>query len=471
MFGVPGDEIEGVEKNRRKGPQAIGNTAQRPGQIHNQAFSPHPANAPRKRGVNRPIQAAQTDEFGEPRRLPVDDSFGGLGGHIPRPQTRAPRGDHQVCARGREDQKFTNPIRVVLDHERTIDGKAQIFEALSGLRPGLVGSAPVVNGIAHRDDHGGFGLGYHNREPGSFSTPRIQRAHDRRLGVISCLLAVLGLLQPAGETYSLRAVVLDSKGAPVRDLELSDVALTEGGANVPLTRFEKDERPSRVALLIDSSQPMASAYRLQFIDAAKAFVAALPSNTRLSIWTTGDRPVKVIDDLSLEEDGVAKTIASGLTRTPPSGGNTILDAIVEASQDLAKKEGERKIVVFISAVGPGFSNDNRQSIVDRVLKTGVEVAGALVSETGESAGGGEVSTEEYDYVFGTLTEKTGGRLERPLTVMGLGVAMARVAADLRSTYRLTFHSSGNRRSKVALQVARPAVKVRLSAPQKETSSP
>ncbi len=289
--------------------------------------------------------------------------------------------------------------------------------------------------------------------------------------MIHFVLAALGLLQPAGDTYSLRAVVSDAKNAPVRDLELSDVSLTAGGATVPLTRFERDERPSRVALLIDSSLPMGTAYRLQFMDAAKAFIASLPATTRISVWTTGDRPHKVIDDLSLDEEGRGREVSARLSLVAPSGGNTFLDALVEASEDLQKKEGERSIVVFISGSGPGFANDVREGIVDRVLKTKVEVAGVLVSERGEG-GGGDVAQEDYDYVVSRLTEVTAGREERPLSVMGTGSALQRVAADLRSTYRLAYSYSGSdRRPKIALQVARPKVKVRLSTPQKETSSP
>lgn len=292
--------------------------------------------------------------------------------------------------------------------------------------------------------------------------------------MIPWLLAVLALLQPAQpavQVYSLRAVVSDGKDAPIRDLETSDVSLTVGGATVPLTRFEKDERPTRVALLIDSSQPFQTAFRVQFNDAAKAFVASLPSNTRLSVWTTGDRPTKVIDDLDVSEDGSALQVSRTLARAPAMGGNTVLDAIIEAADDLKKKEGERNVVVFLTAQGAGFSNTDRQGVVDRVLKTGVEVTGVAIAERGDATAGGEVPPEEYDYVFGSLTDRTGGRLERPLTVMAASPALLRVAADLRATYRLAFHFSGKRPTKIALQVARPSVKVRLSAPQKETSSP
>ena len=285
------------------------------------------------------------------------------------------------------------------------------------------------------------------------------------------LLAALLLLQPVVDTYSLRAVVLDAKGAPLRDLETSDVSLTVAGATVSLTRFEKDERPARVALLIDSSVPFQNAYRLQFNEAAKAFVASLPSNTRLSVWTAGDRPTKVVDDMDVSEDGSAQQVSRTLSLLAPMGGNTILDAMVEAAEDLKKKEGERYVLVFLSGQGPGFSNDNRQGLVDRVFRTGVEVMGTLIAEHGEGVGGGDVEPADYDYVFGTLAERTGGRLERPMTVMAASPAMVKVAADLRSTYRLAFHFSGKRPSKVALQVARPSIKVRLSTPRKETSSP
>jgi hypothetical protein len=289
--------------------------------------------------------------------------------------------------------------------------------------------------------------------------------------VIPWLLAVLALSQPIQDVHSLRAVVVDSKGAPVGDLGMADVSLTDAGAIVPITRFEKDERPSRIALLLDSSQPMGTAYRLHFVDAAKAFIGSLPANVRVTVWTTGDRPTKVIDDLDLAQDGSAREVASRLSRVAPAGGNTVLDALVEAADELQKAEGQRKVVVFLTAEGPGFSNDSRQSIVDRVVKTGVEVTGVLVSEGAGSAAGGDVPQEDYDYVFGGLADKTAGRLERPMSVMGAGAALRKVALDLGSTYRVAFHSSGKRRFRMALQVARPGVKVRLSAPQKETSSP
>lgn len=288
--------------------------------------------------------------------------------------------------------------------------------------------------------------------------------------MLLCALAILGFLEPQAAAWSLRATIRDSRGAPVRDLSPTDVSLADNGATLVLDRFERDERAARIALVIDSSQPMGSAYRLQFVDAAQAFVASLPSSTRVVVWTTGDRPVKVVEDVDLSQEGATREMVSRLKRIAPMGGNTLLDAMAEAAADLQKAEGDRRILVVLSAEGPGFLNDTRDGIVDRVLKTGVEVAGVLVPERGEGSGG-EVSSEDYDYVLANLTSRTGGLLERPLSVMGASTALRRVATDLLSTYRLSFHSTASRKFKMTLQVARPGVKVRLSAPQKETSSP
>lgn len=286
--------------------------------------------------------------------------------------------------------------------------------------------------------------------------------------MILCLLVSAALAQAPTESHSLRAVVEGPKGVALRDLEPSDVSLSEGGVTRTLTRFEKDERPISLALLIDSSQPMTSVYRHHFVEAAKAFVGSLPSNTHLSVWTTGDRPSQVLDNVDLSEDSATRDLGARLGRAAPIGGNTILDALVEVATALEKTEGDRKVIVFLSGIGPGFSNRDKHSVVDAVMRKGVEVAGVLASERGEASEGGEVSLLDYEFVFGALTEKTAGRLERPLSAMGASGSMLRVAADLRSTYRLDFLlPSGSRRSRMTLQVARPGAKARLSTLIKE----
>ena len=63
----------------------------------------------------------------------------------------------------------------------------------------------------------------------------------------------------------------------------------------------------------------------------------LPEGTRYAVWTTGDRPTKVVDSRRRR----AAAAQGPEARRSRTGGNTLLDALVEASRDLQKKEGER----------------------------------------------------------------------------------------------------------------------------------
>ena len=46
----------------------------------------------------------------------------------------------------------------------------------------------------------------------------------------------------------------------------------------------------------------------------------------------------------------------------------MLDALVEAAEDLEKREGERTAVVVVSGSGLGFASYDRTQVVDRALR-------------------------------------------------------------------------------------------------------
>ena len=81
-------------------------------------------------------------------------------------------------------------------------------------------------------------------------------------------------------------------------------------------------------------------------------VARLPAETSYSIWTTGDRPTKMLD--YTDDPGRGHEGPLGVA---PTGGNYMLDALAEASKDLKKhtREGDRTAVVAISGTGPELS--------------------------------------------------------------------------------------------------------------------
>ena len=281
------------------------------------------------------------------------------------------------------------------------------------------------------------------------------------------LLAAVTLLQdapaPSPAAGALRTItlsVVDDKGQPVRALSRDDLSVQENGVARELTRLEVDARPLVLAVIVDNSEPMASEFRLHLADAVTQFLLRLPEGTLYSVWTTGDRPRKVYD----YGDNRAAAVRA-LRRAQPQGGNRVLDAIVEASKELAEREDARSAIVVVTGAGPGFTNYDRRQVVDIVEDRPAEVLSVVFDQGARGAFREDdemVSGVDYDYALSQLAERTGGVRETVLSSMGVEKALHRLAAHLAGQYRATFVSAAQGRdAKLEVAVALPGVKVRV----------
>jgi hypothetical protein len=253
----------------------------------------------------------------------------------------------------------------------------------------------------------------------------------------------------------------DAKGVAVRGIIPDEAAVLENGVARTVTRLEEDRRPLLVAVVVDSSAPMGTIYRLQLVEPVVQLLNQLPEGSRFAVWTTGDRPVKIAD----WSDDVAAA-SRALKRAAPQGGNTVLDAIVEASADLKQKEGERTAVVVVSGVGIGFANWERRQVVDKATASRAVFMVVQFEDSGspaQSAGEGEVTRLDYEYVFDGITRLSGGIKELTMSSMGVPTSLARVAQALKAPYRLSYATIPDlKERKLEVQVARPGVKARIA---------
>jgi hypothetical protein len=157
-----------------------------------------------------------------------------------------------------------------------------------------------------------------------------------------------------------------------------------------------------------------------------------------------------------------------LRRVIPTGGNTLLDALVEAARDLKKREERRPVVLALTGTGIGFSSRDRRRVVDEAMETGVQFLAIQFDEAGDTdvqAGSEQISRVDYDYVLSELARRSAGRHERILSALGARTALDKMMPELTARYRLTYASSG-KDDKLDVQVARPGVKVRWTRPAK-----
>jgi VWFA-related protein len=295
----------------------------------------------------------------------------------------------------------------------------------------------------------------------------LAQERTRLLMTLPAIVALVAAVQaPAApgvpaEIRSVTVSVTDEDGAPVEGLETQEVAVLENGVARDLVSVEADRRPLTVLLLVDSSEAISSSYRLNVVDAVLGFLSKLPLGTRYALWSTGDRPTKLVDftdDRSLAP--------RALRRVFPQGGNTLLDALVEASRELKSQEGQRTAVVVVTATGIEFSSRDRRAVVQQAWGN-ADVFMAVMIREGDAP---VESLRDYEYALGELTRRTGGIYETPLTAMAAASALQKVAADLRGQYRLRYATLPEIKDrKLEVRVARPGVEVRVGVSEVQDS--
>ena len=278
----------------------------------------------------------------------------------------------------------------------------------------------------------------------------------------SLLVPVLLLGQAAAAGTEIRALtvtLLDAKGQEVSDVSVADVALSENGVNRDVASFARDSRPLTIAITVDTSAAFSSDYRLNVVEAVVGLIARLPEGTRYALWTTGDRPTKVVD--YTEDRGAA---GAALRRVAPQGGNYTLDALAEATADMVKlaREGDRTAVVSVTGLGPEFSYRDKQRAADEAEGR----AELFLSVTVDASAADFDSQTRLSYAFDRLATASGGSDDQVLSYMALDKALRKLSAHLASAFRLRYATEPDlKKRKLELRVARPDTKVLI--PQRQ----
>lgn len=274
---------------------------------------------------------------------------------------------------------------------------------------------------------------------------------------VALLVQAAPVVEPGAEVRALTATILDEEGQAVGGLARDDVALLENGVARAITSFKPDRRPLSVAVVVDTSAALRSDYRLNVVDAVVGMVARLPLDTRYALWTTGDRPTKLLD--YTKDKGEA---SKALVRVFPQGGNYMLDALAEASADLKKetREGDRTAVVALTGTGPEFSYRDRY----RAAEEAEENADLFLLAEIDASGGDFETRSRLGYVFDRLAKRSGGSHEVVLSALAADSALRKLSPWLEAGYRVAWATVPDlKKRRVELTVARPDTQVTLPA--------
>jgi len=263
-----------------------------------------------------------------------------------------------------------------------------------------------------------------------------------RAFVASGILAAGASLQPipVAAQASERAVyasVIDADGQPVEGLNAAAFVVREDGLAREILRVVPAGEPMQIALLVDNSAAAAATIS-SLRQALTGFLTAMTEPAEgggrheVAIITLAGRPTIMA---SYTTDRETLLTAANRIFVESSSAAYLMDAIVETSQGLARRGAMRPVIIAITTEGPDYSTRNRNQAL-----AALDLAGGIFHAVIVGPSATDFSEEGRDraIVLGQGPEDHGGRREILFTATAVPNALLRLAAELRSQYKITY---------------------------------
>jgi hypothetical protein len=246
----------------------------------------------------------------------------------------------------------------------------------------------------------------------------------------------------------IAAVVTDKKGHAITDLKPDEILVQENGADRPTLRAERDARPLKVAVVVDSSAAMGGAYSSDVVPAVVAFLKRLPQGAAFSVWSTSDRPKRIVD-----EGTDLKTAEDKLRNQAPFGANAAVHTLVEASQEVGAFDDQHAAVVLVTSASMEGVTVDLQSLLPKASFKPTFAAIEVVLNSGDQ-------DARLQDALKLLSSRTAGFHERVFSTMSIAAQLDRVMELLGAQYRVAWKPGGDpRQVKIEVKVKRPGTKV------------
>lgn len=243
--------------------------------------------------------------------------------------------------------------------------------------------------------------------------------------------------QRTTQDRTLFVSVLDQDGAPVPDLGTSDFVVKEDNVTREILRVSPAEEPMQIAVLVDTSQAARSQipYMRQALPDFAAILTApneAGRRSEIAIVGVGERPT-ILSEYSSDPAQVKK----GIDRiwSAPSSGMYLLDAIVEVSQGLKKREASRPVIVAIATAGIEFSNRYHDQVLDPLKAVGAAFYVLVLGPPDTSL---SIESRERAIVLDEGPRVTGGYYEQLLAGLALPQKLKLLANQLKHEYKVTY---------------------------------
>ena len=236
--------------------------------------------------------------------------------------------------------------------------------------------------------------------------------------------------QAGARERTLFVSAVDARGEPVEGLGPADFVITEDGRRREVLRVSRAIESLDIALLVDNSASSSRAIA-PMRDGLRAFVSTMAGDNQIALVALASRPTILVDYTSSRvrlDEGIGRLF------TMSDSGMTLLDALVETSAGLRKREATRAVIVPVITAGTEFSNHYAREVVAAVQGAGAGLHALVIGHLQLS------TTEERERAL-TLNEgprATGGQHVTLLTESAVNQALQKLARELSSQYKVVY---------------------------------
>jgi hypothetical protein len=236
---------------------------------------------------------------------------------------------------------------------------------------------------------------------------------------------------------ALYVSVVNEAGTPVADLQPTDVIVREDNVAREVLRVAPADEPMQLALLIDTSS--ASRDNIShFRTALPPFITALTNpngagaKNQVAIIATGERPTIVTEYTSNAAD-----LQKGINRlwSLPGTGAYLVDAVLEVTKGLKKREAKRPVIIAITQEGTEFSYGQYDQVLGPLRDSGAAFYALML---GQPSGAISDEARSRNIVVDEGTRTTGGYREQLLTPMALAGKLKTLADQLTHQFLVTY---------------------------------
>jgi hypothetical protein len=280
----------------------------------------------------------------------------------------------------------------------------------------------------------------------------------RYAAVMTTALFLSASATAAEKTQQLFLRATAPNGAPVTDLQASDVKVMEDGVACKVVKVEP-AGPTKVQVLVDNGEIITNPIN-GLREGLQAFFQKLPEGVEVSLYTTAPQGRAVVKNVTDRKKLVDAIAVIAPDRGTGAFFESLLDAVDRVDHD--KAPGFPTIVMVGSDVGVETIRDRDiPDIQQKIIRDGILIDVVLMlGGTNRSSGVG--SQPEIGMV---VTKLSGGRYDsinsttRLATLLPeVGDQIAQIAAKQRNQYRVTYEPVSKRGTspKVGVSVTRDA---------------